>query len=341
MEDEKIQMLSEQDQRRFVMLLCVRCCNGNQTFQDHEIAWKLRIDETAWKQTKKNLTENGLIDEAGKPLKWNKCQYVSDTSTERVKRFRERQKKKENETFQKRCSNVSETVSNTKNNAIKDVNETQRNANETQRNKMKQYMERSTENTLIGETEKTSMGNKCQYSLDTSIARERRDYERQEKKRNGNVTFQKRFRNVYVTAPDTETETETDIKHKTISSKLSCETSELEASPVIALPTNRYATENEMFFISEAMAEEFWRAYPAVDIREQLKKIRAWLLCNEKKRKTKRGMLRFVNAWLSKQQDSDFHKPVNGSTRNQTTEENLLNRDWANGNINLTEKNIN
>lgn len=44
-------------------------------------------------------------------------------------------------------------------------------------------------------------------------------------------------------------------------------------------------------------------AYPAVDIRHQLGRMAAWLTCNPKKRKTRRGIDRFINNWLSKAQD--------------------------------------
>lgn len=44
-------------------------------------------------------------------------------------------------------------------------------------------------------------------------------------------------------------------------------------------------------------------AYPAVDIRHQLGKMGAWLTCNPTRRKTRRGIDRFINTWLSKEQD--------------------------------------
>ena len=34
--DPKVQMLSEQDQRRFIMLLCLRCSNGDVTLHASE-----------------------------------------------------------------------------------------------------------------------------------------------------------------------------------------------------------------------------------------------------------------------------------------------------------------
>lgn len=44
--------------------------------------------------------------------------------------------------------------------------------------------------------------------------------------------------------------------------------------------------------------------YPAVDILSELRKMKGWLDANPKRRKTKSGIMRFVNGWLSRAQDS-------------------------------------
>lgn len=43
--------------------------------------------------------------------------------------------------------------------------------------------------------------------------------------------------------------------------------------------------------------------YPAVDVRKELKKMAAWCDANITKRKTRRGIDRFINNWLSRTQD--------------------------------------
>lgn len=65
--DPKVQMLSEQDQRRFVMLLCLRCGNGDVTLHDAAVAFQLRIGNDAWAETKARLVGSGLIGEDNKP----------------------------------------------------------------------------------------------------------------------------------------------------------------------------------------------------------------------------------------------------------------------------------
>ena len=50
--------------------------------------------------------------------------------------------------------------------------------------------------------------------------------------------------------------------------------------------------------------EEYKRLYPSVDIDNAFREMRAWCNSNPTKRKTARGIKRFVNGWLSRQQDS-------------------------------------
>lgn len=90
--DPKVQMLSESVQRRFIMLLCLRCGNGDVTLHDDEIAFQLRISNDDWLATKAVLVSKGLIDDDSSPLAWDKRQYVSDSSAARVRAHRERKK---------------------------------------------------------------------------------------------------------------------------------------------------------------------------------------------------------------------------------------------------------
>lgn len=47
-----------------------------------------------------------------------------------------------------------------------------------------------------------------------------------------------------------------------------------------------------------------WKeTYPAVDIEQELRKMAAWSDANPARRKTKRGIGRFINSWLSREQD--------------------------------------
>ena len=85
--DPKVQILSEQDQRRLIMVLCMRC-NGDVTLQDKHVTFQLRITHQEWAITKALFIESGFIDSDNNVLNWDKRQYVSDSSAARVARHR-------------------------------------------------------------------------------------------------------------------------------------------------------------------------------------------------------------------------------------------------------------
>lgn len=91
--DPKVQMMSEANQRRFIMVLCLRCSNDDVTLQDEEVAFQLRISIEEWATTKALFLSKGLLDENNTPSAWDKRQFVSDSSAERVRKHREAKKK--------------------------------------------------------------------------------------------------------------------------------------------------------------------------------------------------------------------------------------------------------
>lgn len=113
--DPKVQRLSEIDQRRFLMVLCLRCSNGDVTLHDDDIVFQLRISDAEWQATKAVLQDKKLINKDNKPLAWDKRQFVSDSSAPRVAKHRALQKEKSNDdvTLQKQKSNVLDTDTDT------------------------------------------------------------------------------------------------------------------------------------------------------------------------------------------------------------------------------------
>lgn len=69
--------------------------------------------------------------------------------------------------------------------------------------------------------------------------------------------------------------------------------------PVIFLPLNDGAE----YPVSQEQCHEWAGLYPAVDVIQQLRQMRAWLIANPRKKKTKSGINRFIVTWLSKEQD--------------------------------------
>ncbi|MFM7010863.1 MAG: hypothetical protein ACKO0Z_16330 [Betaproteobacteria bacterium] len=109
--DPKVQMLSETDQRRYIMLLCIRC-NGDVTLQDIEVAFQLRISNEEWAETKATLISKNLIDNTSNPVSWDKRQMRSDSSAERVARHRAKTCNGD-VTLQKRQANALDTDTDT------------------------------------------------------------------------------------------------------------------------------------------------------------------------------------------------------------------------------------
>ena len=91
--DPKVQMISEAMQRRLVMLMAMRCSNKLETLRETQIAFQLRISEADLAETKVLFIEHGFIDENWRLINWDKRQFASDSSTERVRAFREKNKR--------------------------------------------------------------------------------------------------------------------------------------------------------------------------------------------------------------------------------------------------------
>jgi hypothetical protein len=113
--DPKIQMLPEAMQRRYVMLLCLRCSETLETLHETEIAFQLRLTEAELIETKQLFINKNFIDKHWKILNWDKRQFVSDSSTMRVRKYRDKKKHPSNadETLQKRPSNAIDTDTDT------------------------------------------------------------------------------------------------------------------------------------------------------------------------------------------------------------------------------------
>ena len=55
---------------------------------------------------------------------------------------------------------------------------------------------------------------------------------------------------------------------------------------------------------TQAQVDDWGRAYPAVDVSQQLRQMRAWCIANPTRRKTARGVEAFIVGWLTKEQNS-------------------------------------
>jgi len=77
---------------------------------------------------------------------------------------------------------------------------------------------------------------------------------------------------------------------------------------VVLIPLN----DGTEYPVTQQQVDEFSMCYPAVDVMALLLRMRAWSISNPTQRKTPKGVLRFVNGWLSKAQDN---QPTAGGSR--------------------------
>lgn len=77
--------------------------------------------------------------------------------------------------------------------------------------------------------------------------------------------------------------------------------------PIIQLILN----DKSLFDITKDYYEECCELYPNVDVMQQFRNMKGWLNSNPTKRKTKRGIKKFINSWLSREQDKPrYNQPI-------------------------------
>lgn len=127
--DPKVQMMSEAMQRRYIMLMCMRCSNDLVTLQDDEVTFHLRITEQDWAETKALFIKKGFIDEDLNLLNWEKRQFKIDSSASSAERVAKHRAKKKSESGNAVTPHV--TLHETPVNALEEI----QNRTDTEKNK--------------------------------------------------------------------------------------------------------------------------------------------------------------------------------------------------------------
>lgn len=86
---------------------------------------------------------------------------------------------------------------------------------------------------------------------------------------------------------------------------------------IISLPLNT----GELYPFTDKDIEYYKELYPAVDVMQELRSMLGWFDANPTRKKTKTGIKRFVNSWISKAQNSargntQYYQPVNTQKKN-------------------------
>jgi len=116
-DDEKMRLLAFEDRWHFIAILCLKADGlldeEDSTLKQRKIAVKLGVQLRELDEIKRRLSEVGLVDDDMQPIAWDDLQYKSDTSTARVRKYREKTKPKQSETKCNVSRNVSVTAQDT------------------------------------------------------------------------------------------------------------------------------------------------------------------------------------------------------------------------------------
>lgn len=112
-DDEKLRLLAFEDRWHFVALCCLKSSGlldePDSDIRNRKIAVKLGIQVRELEEVARRLREVDLIDDGLIPNAWDDLQYRSDNSTDRVQKFREKQRGNKS----KRDGNVSASTQET------------------------------------------------------------------------------------------------------------------------------------------------------------------------------------------------------------------------------------
>lgn len=84
------------------------------------------------------------------------------------------------------------------------------------------------------------------------------------------------------------------------------------SSPLVTFPCSGKTSEPREWFLTESHVAEWSEAYPGVDILSESRRALAWVKADLSRRKTAKGMARFLTGWLSRSQNSGRRPQVDG-----------------------------
>jgi hypothetical protein len=109
-DNHKIRLLAFEDRWHFVAIMACKQSglfgNADPEFINRSLAVKLGLQLPALDELKKRLIDVHLIDKKWNVLKWDERQYKTDSSSDRVRKHREKQRLSEGVTDVKRYGNV-------------------------------------------------------------------------------------------------------------------------------------------------------------------------------------------------------------------------------------------
>ncbi len=86
-------------------------------------------------------------------------------------------------------------------------------------------------------------------------------------------------------------------------------TPQLQLEPAQSPIATLFLNDGTTFPVYPDSVETWAKRYPAVDVAQEIRNMEGWLEGNPKNRKTQKGILRFINSWLTRAQDKARRLP--------------------------------
>jgi hypothetical protein len=96
-------------------------------------------------------------------------------------------------------------------------------------------------------------------------------------------------------------------------------------SAAISMPLN----DGSEYPVFDNAIKEWEKLYPAVDVMQELRNMRGWLMSNPTRRKTKAGIKRFITGWLAKEQNKGRSAPMRAAPKSPQDNFPATKRDWS------------
>jgi len=92
---------------------------------------------------------------------------------------------------------------------------------------------------------------------------------------------------------------------------------------------NLLLKDNTHYTLTDEDYNRYLNTYRNIDLDQQILEMESWCIDNPQKRKTRVGVKKFINLWLSRANKENRSQGTTRRTRDTTLEQDLNNRDWA------------
>ena len=92
-----------------------------------------------------------------------------------------------------------------------------------------------------------------------------------------------------------------------------------KSAPVPAAVIELILNDKTLYPIHQSDIDMWQELYPGVNVLQQLRAMSGWLDANPQKRKTRKGVKRFINNWLSREQDKGGNRQYGTNTTEPNT----------------------